>query len=1006
MIAFLRVLRPTAAVVLFFVSWQFLMVSEFVAWAKEPLRPQPTERQASAAEKFGRKTVELEGLLEKVRKDVDSGQDVSEQYKRIAVVSDELETLNTGIEDEFAATGNKLDEISAAPVIHERQRKALAGYREKFKEMKRLLSSTKQHRSGTGDLKKDVDDLETFLKGNKAKSRQISLDPNNLSHRAAKTKKIVPKETREEYEKDERFKPAKPQHGWNQVLPKDGVMIASASGDLMGFFRVAQAAPSGGIPAPTPEDLAPTIDVQLTDAIRAKAAELGNQPLPIYQWVRNNVEFVPTYGSIQGADFCLQTKQCNAFDTASLLVALLRVSGISARYLYGTIEIPADKAMNWVGGVTKPELAVQILNMGGVPAVAVVEGSQITKVRLEHVWVEGWIDYVPSRGAVHRQGDNWIPMDSSWKQYSYTDGIDLAAAVPFDAQGFADHLKATTTVNEAEGWATGVDSTYIAQQLSAYQTQVSGYLSQNLPNATPSDLLGKKGIVAEKLPTLASVLPYKRIALAGRYPALPDSWRGKITISLPALFGEEGPTYQAALPSVAGKRVTLSYAPATAADQLLIESLLPKAHADGTQIQLAEFPSDYPAYLIQLKPELRIDGSVVATGSPAMMGSPETMSVSFDIPGLGRDLIEKRVAAGEYFGVGVETGRVGTTTLDGLKARLESTKARIENQNFSGLTKEELLGDLLSITIATYFGELDAQGTIAARRMGVVQYRTPSLGFSYVAADVEDLFGMPWRVGSRSLMMDIVKITQVALSKDGSTDKTVTFMRSSGMMSSVLEHSVPERLFSQPSQPVSAISAMKALQMANDQGIPIYRITQANVATVLPQLTVADDVKTTISDAVGAGKEITVSKGDITFGGWSGCGYIVVDPATGAAAYLISGGINGGVTLMRGISLLFFALALLGVWYALPLLILMPALIAPVIFFVLNGLVALYVEIALIVDIEKTNDFFLCLGILVGEHVGMEYGLGLLSPGYVAELCLIIAMNISIYSFGKCLNKL
>ena len=46
---------------------------------------------------------------------------------------------------------------------------------------------------------------------------------------------------------------------------------------------------------------------------------------------------------------CLQTKICNDFDTASLLIALLRTSGISARYVYGTVEIPIDKVMNWVG---------------------------------------------------------------------------------------------------------------------------------------------------------------------------------------------------------------------------------------------------------------------------------------------------------------------------------------------------------------------------------------------------------------------------------------------------------------------------------------------------------------------------------------------------------------------------------------------------------------------------------------------------------------------------------
>ncbi len=80
-------------------------------------------------------------------------------------------------------------------------------------------------------------------------------------------------------------------------------------------FLLAQADP------PTSADLAETIEVQFTPEITAKAEELENNPVKIYNFVRNNIEFVPTYGSIQGADYCLQTEQCNAFDTASLLIA-------------------------------------------------------------------------------------------------------------------------------------------------------------------------------------------------------------------------------------------------------------------------------------------------------------------------------------------------------------------------------------------------------------------------------------------------------------------------------------------------------------------------------------------------------------------------------------------------------------------------------------------------------------------------------------------------------------
>ena len=52
---------------------------------------------------------------------------------------------------------------------------------------------------------------------------------------------------------------------------------------------------------PTPADLAPTIEVELTPAIVSKAAALGNSPLAIYEFVRNSVRFQPYLGSRKGA---------------------------------------------------------------------------------------------------------------------------------------------------------------------------------------------------------------------------------------------------------------------------------------------------------------------------------------------------------------------------------------------------------------------------------------------------------------------------------------------------------------------------------------------------------------------------------------------------------------------------------------------------------------------------------------------------------------------------------
>jgi transglutaminase-like putative cysteine protease len=178
--------------------------------------------------------------------------------------------------------------------------------------------------------------------------------------------------------------------------------------------------------APTPADLEQTIEVQFTPEIIAKAQELGNNPVKIYNWVRNNIEFVPTYGSIQGANMTLLTKQGNAFDTASLLIALLRVSNIPARYVYGTIELPIDKVMNWVGGFTDANAALDFIASGGIPVTGIISGGKVTKARLEHAWVEAYIPYGNYRGTmIDETTRTWIPMDGSSKEYEYTSGLDV-----------------------------------------------------------------------------------------------------------------------------------------------------------------------------------------------------------------------------------------------------------------------------------------------------------------------------------------------------------------------------------------------------------------------------------------------------------------------------------------------------------------------------------------------------------------------------------------------------
>jgi hypothetical protein len=176
-----------------------------------------------------------------------------------------------------------------------------------------------------------------------------------------------------------------------------------------------------------------------------------------------------------------------------------------------------------------------------------------------------------------------------------------------------------------------------------------------------------------------------------------------------------------------------------------------------------------------------------------------------------------------------------------------------------------------------------------------VEYCKPSFGNFLATARTAWWFGIPRSVSFPGLMMDIQRYAVMNVAKDYNSAIDISYNRQSGMRASAYEHLIPEKLFTDQTQPNApqAISAVKALAIAASQGQKIYTITQANQDIILPQINVDPDVMTEMQNALSAGKEVTVHQSPITQSGWTGTGYIITDPATGAGAYKISGGANG-----------------------------------------------------------------------------------------------------------------
>ena len=622
-------------------------------------------------------------------------------------------------------------------------------------------------------------------------------------------------------------------------------------------------------------------------SIQNKVSELGGDTLTLYNWVHDNVRWLPSYGVMQGADYTLQAEQGNAFDTSSLLISLLRAAGHEARYRYGVVQAPIDKMRNWVGNVKNAAGVANLLSQGGIPQIQASYGGAIEEIHFEHVWVEV------------KEGNNWLPLDPSFKQYDYSEGLDLESAVSFDAQGLLTQLQNSSTSNETEGWVQGVDANLINSELTNYQNQLENYLTNNAPNATLGDVLGLQTIKPSSAATLEDAVPDYTVQLSATVAQLPETlfhtFRYQIGSSVSYDLGNSfswGSEYfqlNELTTNLVGKDIALSFRPATADDQATIESYLPE-----TIESVEDLPNTLPAGSINMIGELTIDGQVMYSTPPISLGASLKSRLGYIPPQANYKYSENNIVAGQYQAIGIDMQGISPTQLEVLQSKLENTQTQLEANNTQSLTKHDVVGNIIQAGIQGYMAMTYATDRIAAQAAGVVYYRQPSYGTFSTQMEVSYLItGTPKQVSFTGVAMDVDQIHNNVEEKKNCYEGWVAFNRASGMRSSAYEHQIPEQLFSTGTEQAEGVSTAKALALAMAQGQRIYTLTSAN-ASQLTFITIDDGSRTAIQQALAQGLEVTVHQSPITVNGWQGSGYSVIDSETGIGAYQISGGVSGG----------------------------------------------------------------------------------------------------------------
>ena len=635
------------------------------------------------------------------------------------------------------------------------------------------------------------------------------------------------------------------------------------------------AAPGASLMAASPSvalspELTGSHETQISPEIQTLADALGRNPVRIYNWVRNEIDFVPTHGAIQGAALTLRNRQGNAADTNSLLAALLRASGIPVRFVYGTVDVPVDQALSWLKASNIDD-AINQIQIGGIPSTLLKLNGQAYALRLQHLWIEAYIDFTPSRGAVNRTPDAWIPLDASFKQYQQIPVLDLPGLGQWNETEAANALKQGAQFN-ADGSFTGLNTT----AYTAYRQQVIGRIDQATDIsalADPARAPGSYHVVASQLPVISGTLPFAVSAASTRFAAIPDGLKFFVEANLYRYAQDiayENPelTVRLATVDLDGQSLYVDYVGATDTDSYGLQSY---ATSNAASLPLGSF---------NVVPTVKLGSQVLGQGGAVGMGAQQYWTVGVqDVQGHVTGSNQPyQFAAGSRISFTPDLGGVSDALAESAVHGLADTV-------------DLPIDQALHLAGIQYWALNDGRARQLAQFAGGHFLRMPSVGAFAAPMQVRYFFGIP-RTGYFAGYATDVKADRVGIAH---VDPSVALRLAAqlGANGSLSEGLTWDLLLN--GHAGKSLSSMSILAWANRSHVPIYTITADNIGTVLPKIQTTSDVLDEIRNAVAAGFQVIIPEREFSQGNVQAAGYVILDPETGTGVYRVDGGLNGAI---------------------------------------------------------------------------------------------------------------
>ncbi len=533
--------------------------------------------------------------------------------------------------------------------------------------------------------------------------------------------------------------------------------------------------------------------------------------------------------------------------------------------------------------------------------------SQPFAVQLSHVWVEAAIDYFPSRGAKNIKADNWIPLDASFKQYEYLDGLDVATIGGIDAEQLVQDFEASGTSNEAEGWVQGFDASIIERAQQDAQKKLEAHI-EKMKDPTVGDVIGGNKIIVEAYPVITATLPMQTIIRGADFAAIPDNQQVKIGLGLKTVqsvgiinipsydFDDEYNLTYYPLSQWNSEKSILRFTPSTDADRQALAALIPE---NATSID--DLPGSLPAYGIKVTPELVLNGTVMQRGDSMNLGREVQVMYKERMEGLrgGRPMMRYNVIAGSYLHIPIMGYSVNAFRLLDTLKKSESIQSVLEKGNqseISALTRGDIMGNLVYTGGLGYFAQLHTMNRMLSEHSQSKGRTVIGYGsYGYEPKLRQGVLAIPQAIlpGGMSTNMRVI---------DSSiTVNELSIKFAMGATSSYLESAISEQLFCNKElnpnvKPCGGISTVSGLALAQQQGQKIYTITQQNKSQLKNVIMSSEEMSNEINQAINSGGVVMLPEHAVSGSGRDAIYvYYVQNPATGFTSWKISGGLNGGI---------------------------------------------------------------------------------------------------------------